>query len=95
MITLHIEHEITDFGTWKQAFERFAGMRRDGGVVSQRVYRPLDDNRYVIIHLDFAAADEARKFLDFLTTRVWASPADAPALAGTPRTRFLEAAAEG
>ena len=26
MATLHIEHPVTDFGTWKAAFDRFRGM---------------------------------------------------------------------
>ena len=90
MVTLHIEHAITDFGTWKQAFDRFSDMRRDGGVLRHRVYRPEGDRRYVLIELDFGTGEEATKFLDFLTTRVWSTPANAPALTGTPRTRVLD-----
>ena len=90
MVTLHIEHAITDFGVWKLAFDRFADMRRDGGVVRHRVYRPQDDERYVLIELDFGTGEEASKFLDFLTTRVWSTPANAPALMGTPQTRILD-----
>ena len=40
MVTLHIEHAITDFGAWKQAFDRFADMRRASGVLRHRVHRP-------------------------------------------------------
>ncbi len=90
MITLHIEHPITDYPTWKQAFDRFADMRRDSGVRAHRVHQPSDDERYVMIDLDFGTGEEATKFLDFLTTRVWSAPGKAPALAGTPQTRILE-----
>lgn len=90
MVTLHIEHAISDFGTWKQAFDRFADMRRDSGVLRHRVHRPIDDARYVLIELDFGTGDEAAKFLDFLTTRVWSTPTNAPALVGTPQTRILD-----
>jgi len=90
MVTLHIEHAITDYGTWKQAFDRFADMRRDSGVVHHRVHRPAGDPRYVLIELDFGTAAEAEKFLDILTTRVWSIPANAPALAGTPQTKILD-----
>jgi hypothetical protein len=89
MVTLHIEHAITDFGTWRQAFGRFADMRRDSGVLRHRVYRPQDDERYVLIELDFGTGEEATKFLDFLTTRVWSTPGNAPALMGTPQSRIL------
>ncbi len=90
MVTLHIEHAITDFGTWKQAFDRFADMRRDGGVLRHRIHRPPDDDRYVLIELDFGTDEEASKFLDFLTTRVWSTPANAPALIGMPQTKILD-----
>jgi hypothetical protein len=89
VVTLHIEHAITEYDTWKQAFDRFADMRRDSGVLGHRIHRPADDGRYVLIDLDFGTGEEASKFLDFLTTRVWSTAANAPALIGTPQTRIL------
>ncbi len=92
MTVLHIEHAITDFGTWKAAFDRFAEARVNAGVRGHRILRPVDDPQYVVIHLDFQTAGEAEKFLDFLRTKVWAAPQNAPALAGPPQTRILEPA---
>jgi hypothetical protein len=92
VVTLHIEHAITDFDTWKQAFDRFADMRRDSGVLRHRICQPSDQHRYVVIELDFGTGDEAARFLDFLTNRVWSTPANAPALVGTPKTRILDVA---
>ena len=91
MATLHIEHPITDFGTWRAAFDRFEAARADGGVVAARIYRPVDDDKYVLIDLDFATVDQAQKFHEFLRTRVWSTPDNAPALAGIPVTRILQA----
>ncbi len=93
MVTLHIEHPITDFDTWTSAFNRFAHVRREAGVRAQRVQRPVDDRMYVVIDLDFDTTDEAKAFLRFLNTNVWAIPENAPALAGTPETMILEPAA--
>jgi hypothetical protein len=31
--TLHIEHPVTDFDTWRSAFDRFADKRSASGVV--------------------------------------------------------------
>ena len=90
MPTLHIEHAITDVGTWKQAFDRFEEARRAAGVLAHRVHRPIDDPHFVVIDLDFTSVSQARAFLEFLTTEVWAHPERAPALAGTPRTRIIE-----
>lgn len=95
MATLHIEHPITDFDTWNAAFARFADARRQAGVRQQRVCRPVDDPAYVIVDLDFDSIADAEKFLGFLQARIWASDENAPALAGAPQTRILEAAPAG
>lgn len=92
MVTLHIEHPISDFDTWAAAFARFAEARRSAGVRAHRVQRPVDDLRYVVIDLDFDDVAAASAFLEFLTDIVWAVPDNAPALAGAPVTAILEAA---
>lgn len=93
MATLHIQHPITDFDTWRAAFGRFADARRKAGVRAQRVQRPVDDAKYVVIDLDFESVDEAQSFRGFLTTQIWAHPENSPGLAGTPETMILEPAA--
>ena len=89
MNTLRIEHPITDYAAWKEAFDRFAGMRTAGGVRSHVIRRPVDDPHYVIAELDFDSVDAADAFLGLLRTRVWSTPATSPALAGVPLTRIL------
>jgi hypothetical protein len=90
MSTLRIEHPISDFTTWKAAFDRFAAVRLRSGVRSHRIQRPVSDPRYVVVDLDFDSPAEAAAFLEFLQTRVWSSPESSPALAGDPRTAILE-----
>ena len=90
MPTLHIEHAISDFDVWTAAFGRFAEVRHDAGVRDQRVRRPIDDDHYVVIDLDFDTAEEATALLEILRTRVWASPAASPALVGSANARILE-----
>jgi hypothetical protein len=93
MVTLHIQHPITDFETWTSAFQRFGDARSNAGVRAERIQRPVDDARYVVIDLDFDTEHEARSFQGFLTTQVWANPKNSPGLAGTPETMILEPAA--
>lgn len=93
MPTLHIEHSIVDFALWNAAFDRFAEVRQQAGVLRHQVQQPVDDPGYVVIDLDFGTTGEAENFLEFLHERVWSSPGNAPALVGTPRTRILEPAA--
>ena len=92
MSRLHIEHPISDYETWRAAFERFADVRRQSGVRRELVQRAVDDPCFLVIDLGFDSTGEAERFLAFLQTTVWASAQNAPALAGTPRTRILEAA---
>jgi hypothetical protein len=94
MPTLHIEHAITDFETWKGAFDRYEDFRVQSGVRGHQIRRPVDDRQYVVIELDFDTVGEAQRFLEFLRTRVWSSPENAPALAGVPQTRILESIQE-
>ena len=90
MATLHIEHPITDLSTWLSAFARFADPRRGGGVVAERIHQPVDDDKYIVVQLDFDTIDHAAKFREFLETVVWQSPDLSPGLAGTPRARVLQ-----
>ncbi len=93
MTTLHIEHPITDFETWASAFNRFSAVRRGAGVRAERVQRPVDDPRYIVIDLGFDATEPAERFLGFLRAEVWGDAQNSPGLAGTPQTRILELAA--
>jgi hypothetical protein len=92
MPTLLIEHSISDFDTWHEAFARFAPRRREGGVLHERIMQPVDDPHYVLIDLEFATLEGARRFQSFLETQVWSTPANSPALVGSPQARIAEAA---
>jgi hypothetical protein len=88
---LHIDHPITDFETWVTAFGKFSDARRDAGVLSHRVLRPVDDPCYVVVDLEFDTDEAALAFRSFLRTVVWAVPENAPALAGDPKAVVLRA----
>jgi len=92
MPTLHIQHAISDFEVWQEAFERFGGARQQAGVRSHQVRRPVDDPQYVVIDLDFDTVEQAERFRDFLHQTVWSSPRNSPALIGTPETMILDMA---
>jgi hypothetical protein len=91
MFTLSIEHAISDFPTWKQAFDRFADARQNAGVVRHRIRRPVDDPHYLVIELEFDAKERADNFRRFLHNVVWTNREASPALTGEPQTRILEA----
>lgn len=88
MVTLHIEHPVQDFDTWKAAFDRDPAGRQRSGVRAYRVLRPADDPRYVVIDLDFDSIEVAEAFLGIMRG-VWQSPQAAPALGGIPQTQIF------
>ena len=90
MVTLHIEHAITDYDTWRSAFERGAGMRKDTGVRRYEIQRPVDDPNYVMVNLEFEAVAGAEALLGMLRGRIWTSPETAPALVGQPQARIVD-----
>ena len=89
MVTLLIQHPVSDLRVWRTAFDRFAEARERAGVRAQRLRRPDDDAGYVVVELDFDSVAEATGFREFLRTRVWTDPAASPALAGEPRADVL------
>ncbi len=94
MATLHIEHAVTDFPTWKAAFDRFSEKRNGAGVTGHRVYQPHGDPKYVLLQLEFGTVEQALAFQRFLETSVWRNVADSPALSGAPRSLVLVDAPE-
>lgn len=61
MITLRIEHKISNYGEWKKAFDSDPINRKKSGVKRYRIYRPNDDEKFVIIELDFDQPEQAQK----------------------------------
>ena len=53
MHILQIEHPMPDFDTWKRAFDSDPVHREQSGVRRYRVMRPVDDERYAIVELEF------------------------------------------
>ena len=70
---LQIEHPVSDFDTWKGAFDGFADFRQQSGVRRYRVLQPTDDPNYIIIELEFDSSSEAEAFLAALRRTVWSS----------------------
>ena len=90
MTVLRVEHAITDYDTWKASFDRDPADRKGSGVRRYRIYRPVEDPRYITLDLEFDGVSDAEAMLIKLRD-VWGSSAAAPALAGTPQARILDA----
>lgn len=90
MTTVRIEHGVKNFDQWKTAFDRFDDLRAEHKVRRFTVSRPVDDERYVIIDLDFDSQPAANAFLTTMDG-VWKSALSATVHDGPTRARITEA----
>ncbi len=73
MTTLRIENTVSDYDSWKAAFDKFDRARRDRGVLGYRISRGHEDPDTVTIDLDFHDVADAVGFRSFLED-VWRTP---------------------
>jgi hypothetical protein len=63
MYILRIEHPIFHFEDWKKAFDSDPVNRKKSGVRRYQILRPIDDEKYVMIDLEFDTASQAEALL--------------------------------
>ena len=87
MPTLHIEHSVGDYDTWKRtAFDADPVGRAKSGVRRHRISRPVDDPNFVMIELEFETRPEAEMMRATLQ-KLWRNPL---AQIGAPAARIIE-----
>jgi uncharacterized protein (DUF1330 family) len=60
MTTLAVRHSVSDFDTWKAAFDGHAAVRTGHGATGQRV---LHDGNSILVIIDFPDAASAQAFM--------------------------------
>jgi ribosomal protein L35AE/L33A len=87
MIMLQIEHPVTDYNSWKKAFDIDPVNRKRSGVKRYRIFRQTDNPNYVIVELEFDKLDKAKEVLAALQV-VW-KQIEGKIMTG-PKTRIIE-----
>ena len=88
MYVLRIEHPVPDFAGWKKAFDGDPIGRERSGVRRYRVSRPIDDEKYVLVDLEFDTSAQAEALLAALCA-VWGRVEGK--VITSPRARIVEA----
>ena len=88
MYVLRIEHPVPDFAGWKKAFDGDPIGRERSGVRRYRVSRPIDDEKYVLVDLEFDTSAQAEALLAALRA-VW-DRVEGKVIT-SPRARVVEA----
>jgi hypothetical protein len=70
MYILRIEHPVPDFDGWKKAFDSDPLGRAQSGVRRYTITRPVNDEKYVLVDLEFDAVEQAAAMLNSLR-RLW------------------------
>lgn len=86
-VILRIEHPVADFDTWKRSFDADPLERAASGVLGYRVMRAADDGKYVMIDLEFGAAEDATAMLSSLE-QLWGRVTGT--LINDPKSRVVE-----
>ena len=86
-VILRIEHPVIDFDNWKRSFDADPLGREASGVVGYRVMRAADDGKYVLIDLEFGAAEDATAMLGSLE-QLWGRVTGT--LINDPKGRIVE-----
>ncbi len=82
--TLKIDIQVRDYDLWRQAFSQDQAGRAAHGMRRYRIFRPVDDDKRVLLDADFDEPASAHGFLDVLRAQVWPDPKKAPAKIGQP-----------
>jgi hypothetical protein len=89
MPTLRIEHQVADYGGWKEAFDSDPVGRKQSGVRRYVISRAIDNPDFVTIDLEFASADDAEGLLAAMRD-IWRVVEPAGLVTG-PQARVVEA----
>ncbi len=89
MPVLRIDHAVSDFDAWKQAFDSDPIGRAQSGVRRYRVLRAVGDPNHVMIDLEFDSARDAEASRDALQ-ELWGR-VEAQGLIRSPSAVILEA----
>lgn len=86
MITVLIQHKVSDFSKFKPAFDSAFQFRHDIGEESCKIFRCLTDPNEVTVMVHFPSAESAQKFATSDTLRTRMKEAG---VVGEPTVRLL------
>jgi hypothetical protein len=62
MATMFVRHTVSDYKTWRKAYDEFAPVQKARGVTAQAVYQGHDNTNDITITHEFASVAAAQAF---------------------------------
>jgi len=87
MFIVQIEHPVPNFDAWKKAFDSDPVGRERSGVRRYKVLRPIDNQNYSMVDLEFDSSSEVQAFLAAMR-EVWSRVEGK--IIESPRVRIVE-----
>jgi hypothetical protein len=57
-----VRNQVADYALWKNGWDQGAALRRDGGVISEQLFRNPGEPNEVLLLLEYETMDQARRF---------------------------------
>jgi quinol monooxygenase YgiN len=57
-------HKVSDYQTWKKAFDKFASTRKAGGEISYKIWRDAEDPNDLSLLFEWDTIENANKFMN-------------------------------
>jgi hypothetical protein len=62
MTTMFVRHNVSDYKTWRKAYDDFASFQKANGVRAQAVYQSAHNPNDITVTHDFATLEAAQAF---------------------------------
>jgi len=87
MVHVLVRHKVADYTRWKQAFDSHLSTRKRAGETGFRLFHNMEDPRDIVLLLDWASVEEARKFM---TSEELKDAMQKAGVQGAPEVQYLE-----
>jgi len=64
MTTMFVRHTVSDYKTWRKAYDDFAPVQKAKGVTAEAVYRAVENPNDITVTHEFATIEAAQAFAE-------------------------------
>jgi len=64
MTTMFVRHTVSNYETWRKAYDEFASIQKSKGVTGQSVYQATDNPNDITVTHEFASVQAAQAFVN-------------------------------
>ncbi|MGM4870537.1 antibiotic biosynthesis monooxygenase [Bradyrhizobium sp. 956_D2_N1_5] len=89
MTTMFVRHTVSNYKTWREAYDDFAPVQKAKGVTAEAVYRAVENPNDITVTHEFATIEAAQAFAESAELK---NAMQNAGVAGTPTIWFTNKA---